>query len=130
MWRKIFLVVAAIALSYALTAFAGHVVYTHSKGRSDASLSVVVRFVINAMIVILVGAFVGHLSRNRPVPVAIIGLLPWAAVILSSPQKPSSLSGWAYWFSGIVIHLSLGAVAAFLVWRYGRRQSRQPGLLA
>jgi hypothetical protein len=130
MWRKILLALTAIALAYALTAFAGYVLYTHSDGRSEASLSVVVRFLVNPMIVIIVGAFVGTFSRNRPVPVAILGLLPWAAVILSSPRRPTSLPGWAYWFSVIVIHLSAGAAVALLVWRYGRRQSRQPGLLA
>lgn len=130
MWRKILLVLTAIALTYTLTAFAGYALYAHSDGRSAASLSVVVRFLINPMIVILVGTFVGRFSRNRPVPVAILGLLPWAAVILSSPRKPTSLSDWAYWSSVIVIHLSVGAAVSLLVWRFGRRQSRQPGLLA
>jgi uncharacterized protein HemY len=52
MMRKMFLILTAIALTYGLTGFAGYVLYTYSEGRSDASLSVVVRFIINPMIVI------------------------------------------------------------------------------
>lgn len=130
MLRKVLLVLTAIALTYALTAFAGYVLYTQSEGMSDASLSVVIRFVVNPIIVILIGAFIGRFSRSRPVPVAILGLLPWAAVILSGPRRPTSLSDWVYWLRVIVIYLSLGATVASVVWRHGRRRSPEPKRLA
>ena len=130
MLRKTLLVLTAIVLTYALDAFAGYVLYAYSEGRSEASLSLVARFVVNPMIVILIGAFVGRFSRNSPIPVAILSLLPWAAVILSSPRKPTSMSGYLYWASMILIHLSLGAAVALLVWRHGRRRSPEPERLA
>src|SRR4051795_8851465 len=105
MMRKLFLALAAIALTFALTAFSGYMLYTQSDGRTDASLSVVVRLVINPMIVILIGAFVGRFSLDRPVPVAILGILPWAFVVLSNPRKPTSMSAWACWVSLMLIHL-------------------------
>lgn len=62
MLRKILLVVMATVVSYSLTAFSGYFLYTLSQGRSEARLSVLVRFIFNPGIALAVGVLVGLLS--------------------------------------------------------------------
>ena len=112
MLRKALLVITAIVTSYVLTAFAGYMLYVSSEGRSEASLSIVVRFVIDPVIAILIGALIGRFSKNHPVPVAILGLVPWTVMLLGTPSKPNGASGWAGWLFPILAYLVLASAAA------------------
>jgi len=117
MLRKALLVLSAVAVSYVLTALAGYALYLISEGRSEAHLSILARFIINPLIAVLIGSLVGFLSKDRPILMAIVGLAPWA-VMLQSPYKPVSVSGWISWLSPILIFVPLGATVAACAWRY------------
>jgi hypothetical protein len=129
MLRKVLLVVMAVVTSYGLTALAGYVLYMNSAGRSEGQLSTMVRFVINPVIAVLIGCLVGLLSKDHPIATSIVGLAPWAIMLLS-PYKPTSISGWADWLVPILVHIPLGATAAGFTWRYRRKPSSQSGLVA
>src|SRR6266404_6165758 len=47
-------------------------------GRSEAHLSLMVRFLFNPLIALAVGALVGLLSSDHPALTSVIGLTPWA----------------------------------------------------
>ena len=47
MLRRVLLVVLATVVSYVLTACSGYILYTISEGRSEAHLSLMVRFLFN-----------------------------------------------------------------------------------
>jgi hypothetical protein len=130
MLRKGVLLLLAVAVSFGLTAFSGYVVYANSAGTSEANLSLVVRFAISPIIAILIGIFVGFLSKDRPVLIAVLGSLPWTFMFLASPHKPTSLSAWAGWLAPLVIYLPLAATTAWMAWRYRCRASGQSRQLA
>jgi len=130
MLRKALLFVLAVAVSFGLTAFSGYLVYANSVGASEANLSVVVRFAASPIIAILIGVLVGFLSKDHPVLIAVLGLLPWTVMSLASPHKPTSLSAWAGWLAPLAIYLPLAATAAWVAWRYRCRASVQSSQLA
>ena len=103
MLRKALLVLMAMVLSYGLTALAGYMLYIDSEGRSEAQLSLVILFIINPFIFVLIGSLVGFLSKDRPVPTSIVGLAPLTIMLLSSPNKPVSISGWLTWLAPILV---------------------------
>ena len=129
MLRKVMLVLTAAVTSYGLAALAGYVLYMNSAGRSEAHLSTTVRFVVSPLIAVLVGCLVGLLSKDHPIATSIAGLAPWA-IMLVSPYKPVSISGWAGWLVPILVYIPLGATAAGFVWRRWRKPRSQSGLLA
>jgi hypothetical protein len=118
MLRKVLLVLMAVVLSYGLTVLAGYLLYISSERLSEAHLSMVVRFMVNPLIFVLIGSLVGFLSKDRPIPTSIIGLAPWTILLLSSPNKPVSISGWLSWLAPILVYAPLGATAAVFAWRY------------
>jgi hypothetical protein len=122
MLRKGLLIVLAVVVSFGLTGIAGYLIYANSAGRSEANLSLLVRFAVNPIIAILVGVLVGYLSKDHPVLVGGLGLLPWAVMLLASPHKPTSLAGWAGWFSPLVLWLPLSAAIAWWTWRFSHRK--------
>jgi hypothetical protein len=130
MLRKVLLVLMTVVVSYGLTAFAGYIVYIGSEARSEAHLSLVIRFIASPLIVVLIGSLVGFLSKDRPIPTLIIGLAPWTIMLLSSPNKPESISGWLGWLAPILVYMPLGATAAAFAWRYCHKSAKQSGLLA
>ena len=128
MLRKVLLVVLAVPVSFGLTALSGYLVSANSASISEAKLSLVVRFAISPIIAVLIGTVIGFLSKDHPVLITVLGLMPWTVMFLASPQKPTSLSVWAGWLSPVVIYLLLAAAAARVAWRYRSgiiRQSRQ-----
>jgi len=128
MLRKMLLTVIAIAMSYVLTAVSGYVAYANSAERTEADLSLIVRFAMGPIIAVIVGSFVGFFSTKQPVAITLLGLTPWTIILLSSPHKPQSVAGWAYWFSPILFYLPLAGAAAWLTWRYRRKTTRQSAL--
>lgn len=130
MLRKALLFMSAVAVSFGLTAFSGYVVYANFSGRSEGNLSLVVRFAISPIIAILVGGLVGLFSEDRPVLVALLGLMPWTIMFVAGPHKPTSSAAWALWISPLVMYLALAATAAWAASRYGRGRSRQSSQLA
>lgn len=84
MLRKALLIVLAIVVSFGLTGIAGYLMYANSANTSEATLSLVIRFAINPIIAILVGMLVGYLSKDQPALVGLLGLLPWAVMLLAS----------------------------------------------
>jgi hypothetical protein len=130
MLRKSLLVIMAVVLSYGLTALAAYILYANSGGRSEAHLSIMVRFLISPIIAALIGTLVGLLSKDHPVATSILGLAPWTIMLISSPYKPTSLSGWASWLSPLVVYLPLGAAAASLAWRSRCKESNRSESLA
>ena len=129
MLRKALLVVMAAVVSYGLAALAGYVLYMDSAGRSEAHLSTTVRFIVSPLIAVLIGCLVGLLSKDHPIATSIVGLAPWAIMLLS-PYKPVSILGWAGWLVPILVYIPLGATAAGFTWRYRRKPPSQSGLLA
>ena len=123
MLRKGVLIVLAVAVSFGLTALSGYFIYANSACTSEATLSLVVRFAISPIIAILIGVLVGFLSKDRPMLIALMGLLPWTGMLIASPHKPTSLSAWAGWLAPLVIYLPLAATAACLAFRYRSRTS-------
>lgn len=123
MLRKTVLIVLAVAVSFGLTAFSGYLVYGNSAARSEASLSLVVRFAISPAIAILIGILLGLLSKDHPVLIAVLGLLPWTLVFLASKHKPTSLSAWAGWLVPVIAYLPLAAIAAWMDRRFRCRAS-------
>jgi hypothetical protein len=129
MLRKVTLILIAIGMSFALTALSAYLLYANSEGRSEATLSLLVRFVISPTIAALVGTFVGFFSRNHPVPMTILGLAPWTTVLLFVSSKPISLGLWTGWLVTILVYLAVSSAAAWLVWRSRRKVSDSAGLL-
>jgi|HubBroStandDraft_1064217.scaffolds.fasta_scaffold44130_3 hypothetical protein len=130
MLRKVLLVLMAVVISYGLTAFAGYILYASGEGWSEAHLSIVIRFIESPLIAVLIGSLVGFLSKDRPIPTSIIGLAPWTILLLSSPNKPVSISGWLSWLAPILVYAPLGATAAVFAWRYRHKSAKQSGSLA
>ena len=69
MLRRVLLVVMATVVSYVLTACSGYILYIISDGRSEAHLSLMVRFLFNPLIALIVGVLVGLLSSDHPATV-------------------------------------------------------------
>lgn len=130
MLRKALLIVLAIVVSFGLTGIAGYLMYANSANTSEATLSLVIRFAINPIIAILVGMLVGYLSKDQPALVGLLGLLPWAVMLLASPHRPTSLFAWANWLSPLVFWLPLSVAAACWMWRFSHRTSSRAESLA
>ncbi len=116
MLRRILLVVMAAIASFALTAWSGYILYTISAGRSEAHLSLMVRFIFNPLIAIVVGVLVGLLSKDHPALTSIVGLAPWVLMLHDSGRGP--VWGKLAWVGPMITYLALGAVAAGLTWRF------------
>lgn len=114
MLRRVLLVVMATVVSFALTAGSGYIIYALSEGRSEAHLSLLVRFVFNPLIALVVGILVGFLSKDHPSVTSIVGILPWATVL----QRSMSIAP-------IFVYVALGAIASAFAWRF--RSGRQAG---
>lgn len=130
MLRKALLTVLAVVVSFGLTGIAGYLIYANSAGTSEANLSLVIRFAISPIIAILVGILVGYLSKDHPVLVGGLGLLPWTVMLLASPHRPTSLSAWASWLSPLVFWLPLSVAAAWWMWRFSHRTASRAESLA
>lgn len=120
MLRKILLVIMAIVVSYALTAVSGYILYTLSTGRSEAQLSLLVRFIFSPAIAILVGCFVGILSKDHPARASAIGLVAWATKLHGSGAS-STISGLVNWAAPVAVYISVGAIAGVFAWRLRHR---------
>jgi len=131
MFRKTLLVITATILSYALTVIGGYViVYTMTPARTDAQLSVFVRFVLNPVIALLVGGVVGILSKDHPAWTSAIGLVAWALLVHGS-RGSGGIPGVVTWTVPVVTYIAIGAEAASLAWRLRRRASGdRPGIRA
>ncbi len=120
MLRRFLLVLLAFVASYGLTALAGYALYAASESRTDAMLSILVRTIFNPLIAVLVGALVGLLSKDHPIQTTLIGLAPWA-LLLVGPHRPIFFSDWVISLSPIFVLLPIAAVAAAFVWRSRHR---------
>ncbi len=129
MVRSALLIISAVVVSFGLTALAGYLVYNNSAGTSEKNLSLVIRFAISPIIAVLIGTVVGFLSKDRPVLITILGLMPWTIMFLASPHRPPTLSAWAVWLSPLVLYLPLAATAAWLLWQHRCRTASQSGQL-
>jgi len=130
MLRKILLVIIATVVSYALTAFSGYVLYTLSTGRSEAQLSILVRFVFNPAIALLVGCLVGILSKDHPAWTSAVGLTAWALLVHGS-HSSEAIFGLIAWAAPVAVYIVLGAVAGFFAWRLRQRaETSRPGVRA
>jgi len=116
MLRRVLLVVLATVVSYVLTACSGYILYTISEGRSEAHLSLMVRFLFNPLIALAVGVLVGLLSSDHPALTSVVGLTPWA-LMLRGPGRGGSVSGLRAWLGGMLVYFALGAVAAAFAWQ-------------
>jgi hypothetical protein len=99
-----------------LTVIAGYVLYTYSSGRSDAQLSVVVRFLFNPTIALTVGFLIGLLSVDHPALTSVIGIGPWAFLV-HGPGSSKTISGLVGWLVPVVVYTVLSASAAVLGWK-------------
>jgi len=122
MLRRILLVVMAIVASFSLMGISGYLIYTLSQGRSEAQLSLLVRFVFNPVIALVVGALVGFLSKDHPALVSIVGLSPWAVMVHGS-SSGGAILGWLMWVGPILIYLALGATASVFACRVRNRHA-------
>jgi hypothetical protein len=121
MLRRILLVVMAMVASYSLTGISGYMIYTLSQCRSEAQLSLLIRFIFNPLIALVVGALVGFLSKGNPALVSIVGLGPWA-MMLHGSSGGEAIFRWLIGLVPILIYLALGATASMLVWRVRNRR--------
>ena len=110
MLRRILLVVMATVVSYGLTAGGGYVMYTMSSTQSQMHLSLIVRYIVNPLIVFIVGGLVGFLSEDHPSLTAIVGLVPWAAMFYGSMR-----------IGPVLGYMVLGAVVSAAAWRVRNR---------
>jgi hypothetical protein len=117
MLRKLLLVLMTVIVSFALTAFAGYILYASSGEQSEARLSTIVILLISPLIALLIGGLVGFLSEDHPIPTLIIGLAPWTLLLLSGPNKPASISGWLGWLLPVLVYIPVGAATAEYAWR-------------
>ena len=116
MLRRVLLVLMATVVSYSLTSFGGYILYTLSEGRSETRLSLAVRLLFNPVIALVVGCLVGFLSKDRPALTSIVGLAPWALMLLGL-GRGRPLTGWLEWIGPILAYVALGTIAAVLAWR-------------
>ena len=117
MLRRVLLVILATVVSFALTAVGGYIMYTLSEGRSEAHLSLLVRFIYNPLIALMVGVLVGFLSKDHPALMAIIGIAPWATKLYGSMS-----------IGPILVYVALGAIAAVFAWRFRHRRDLGKGV--
>jgi hypothetical protein len=50
-----------------------------------------------------------------------------AMLLLSSTNKPVSISGWLNWLAPILVYMPLGATAAVFAWRYRHKSATHSG---
>lgn len=120
MLRRILLIVMTIVASYSLTGIGGYMIYALSAGRSEAQLSLFVRFIFSPIIALLLGALIGFLSKDHPAIVLIVGLAPWA-IMLHGTSGGATFSGWLKWIGPVLIYLVLGATASVAASRIRNR---------
>jgi len=118
MLRRFLLVIVSVVVSFGLTAIGGYVLYKMSAGSSEYQLSWFANHLFTPSIAVVTGFLVGILSRDHPVPTAIIGLAPWSLSLnLGRPTLP---------MVGTWVELELLAgVAAALSWRFAKRVQAQ-----
>lgn len=119
--RRVLVVLMAVAHSYILTAVSGYALYKLSDSRSEAQLSLMVRFIFNPAIALIIGFLVGLLSKDYPAPTAIVGLVPWA-LMLGVPAGKGALTGNPFtWIASILVQVTLGVAAALFASRWRQR---------
>jgi hypothetical protein len=116
----------AVALSYILTAVSGYALYKLSDSRSEAQMSLMVRFIFNPAIALIIGFLVGLFSKDYPAPTAIVGLVPWA-LTLCLPVVKGALKGNPFtWIASILVHVTLGVAAALFASRWRQKRVSSP----
>jgi hypothetical protein len=120
MLRKVFLVGMATVVSFSLTGLSGYVLYTLSQGRSEAQVSVLVRFVFSPGIALVVGGLVGFLSNDYPALMSIVCLSPWALIIHGS-SGGCVTPNWLVRVGPVLIYLALGSIAGVFAFRLRHR---------
>jgi hypothetical protein len=104
------------AVSFSLTGVSGYVLYTLSQGRSEAQLSMLIRFLFSPGIALIVGGLVGLLSNDYPAVVSIVCLSPWA-VMLHGSRSGGATPDWLFRAGPALIYMALGSIAAVFAFR-------------
>ncbi len=112
MERTILLVVMAVIVSFALTAFGGYFLYRFSAQANEHQLSWLANHLLNPCSAVVIGLLVGSLSRNHAIPTAIVGLAPWALSLNIYCCRPTAEA-----ISALCELEVLAAIAAALSWR-------------
>jgi len=112
MIRKLLEILMAVVTSYGLSAAAGYVLYKYLTGARVEQLTVLVRLFVNPLIAVLTGALAGLLSKDNPVPPAVIGLIPWAMRLGSVHNLHSFLPSLVA-FVPLILLAAVSAVSAF-----------------
>jgi len=117
MLRKIFIVLLGVVIVYLATAGGGYLLYSmeRSAGWSEPRLGKLIRYVLNPMIAILVGLFVGSLAKSRAGLLASLSLAPVTIPIFRSRLLSSSHQLLVIFLS--CLYILLGAVVAEIVFR-------------
>src|ERR1043166_7272266 len=108
MLRKILLVIVAIVFSFALTLLSSYILYRISDRNNEMQLALMIRFFFNPVIAVLVGFFVGFLSKDHPGLTSIVGLLPWVGMLHAS-RSCRTLGENLAWAIPVLVYLSLAA---------------------
>jgi len=121
MLRKIFIVLLGVVIVYLATAGGGYLLYSmeRSAGWSEPQLGKLIRYVLNPMISILVGLFVGSLAKSRAGLLASLSLAPLTIPIFRSRLLSSSHELLVIFLS--CLYILLGAVVAEIVFRVRTR---------
>ncbi len=127
MVRRVILVLGAVVASYLLTAVSGYLLYRFSEFRTEAQLSVIVRFIFDPTIALIIGVLVGLFTRDHPAITAVASLAPWVLTINAPSAAALSRSPFPSIVS-ILVPLALGATAASFAWRYRQKRMRIRGL--
>ena len=112
MARKILLVVLAVIVSFALTALGGYFLYGFSAQANERQLPWLTNHFLNPCSAVVIGLFVGSLSRNHAIPTAIVGLALWALSLNIYCCRPTAEA-----ISALCELEVLAAIAAALSWR-------------
>ena len=123
MLHQIFIVLLGVLLGYLATAGGGYLLYSMERtaGWSEPQLGRLVRYVLNPLISILVGVFVGSLAKSRAGLLASLSLVPWTIPFFRS--KPLSSSRELLLIVLSCLYVLVGAVVAEIVFRI-RMQGR------
>ena len=112
MARKILLVGMAVIVGFALTALGGYFLYRFSAQANEHQLSWLANHLLNPCNAVVIGVFVGSLSRNHAIPTTIAGLAPWALSLNIYCCRPTAEA-----ISALCELEVLAAIAAALSWR-------------
>jgi len=111
-----------MVVSFGLTGSSAYVLSSFSGNRSEAQLSVLVRYFLSPLIAAMTGALVAAFSTDRPLYPTVVGLAPWSLTFLASPTRPDTLELLTQTVL-VILYVGVGAVVALFIWKVRTKQA-------